>query len=114
MFQDLGLCFAKPCPSNITSILIALVLLALAPPPALVPSPARPSFVMATAPISKNHVAPPSATGAPTVAATAEKGAMVYYEKVRKELREMIQRKRVLEKNLVCVSLDLSFHDIGQ
>lgn len=66
---------------------------------------------MATAPISKNHVATPSATGTPAVAATAEK---VYYEKVRKELREMIQRKRVLDKNFVCASLDLSFHGIGQ
>lgn len=68
---------------------------------------------MSTAPI-KNHAVPPSAAGTPAVAATAEKGAMVYYEKVRKELREMIQRKRVLDKNLVCFSSDLFFHHFGQ
>lgn len=114
--QDLGLCFAKPRPSNITSsIPNALALsLSLSLSLALSPSPAHHSFTMATAPISKNHVAPPSAAGTPAAAATAEKGAMAYYEKVRKELREMIQRKRVLDKNFVCASLDLSFHDIGQ
>lgn len=116
--QDLGLCFAKPRPSNITSSIpnaLALSLsLSLSLALALSPSPAHHSFTMATAPISKNHVAPPSAAGTPAAAATAEKGAMAYYEKVRKELREMIQRKRVLDKNFVCASLDLSFHDIGQ
>lgn len=60
---------------------------------------------MSTAPI-KNHVVPPSAAGTPA-AATLEKGAMAYYEKVRKELRDMIQRKRVLDKNLVCFSSNL-------
>lgn len=56
---------------------------------------------MSAAPMSKNHVAPPPIAGASAVPGTAEKGAMAFYEKVRKELREMIQRKRVLDKNLV-------------
>lgn len=68
---------------------------------------------MSTAPI-KNHAVPPSAAGTPAAAATVEKGAMAYYEKVRKELRDMIQRKRVLDKNLVCFSSDLFFHDLRQ
>lgn len=94
---------SPPCPS------LALAL------PSLPRQPARPSFVMATAPIVKNHAIPPPTVGTPAVAATVvDKGALVYYEKLRKELREMIQRKRVLEKNLVCVSLDLSFYDLGQ
>lgn len=55
------------------------------------------SLVMSAQPIKT----PSSASTPSAVPGTTEKGAMLYYEKLRKELREMLQRKRVLDKNLV-------------
>ena len=42
----------------------------------------------------------PSATPDARRASTADKG-MPYYEKIRKDLREMLQRKKILDRNLV-------------
>ncbi|KAH8144742.1 uncharacterized protein LAJ45_11243 [Morchella importuna] len=51
--------------------------------------------------MSAQPIKTPSSASTPSaVPGTTEKGAMLYYEKLRKELREMLQRKRVLDKNL--------------
>lgn len=61
---------------------------------------------MSATPVNKNHaVPPPSAATSAAAPGAADKGAMASYEKVRKELREMIGRKRVLDKNLVWTPL---------
>lgn len=59
--------------------------------------------------------APP--TGAAAAVPDASRG-MPYYERLRRDLRESLQKKRMIDNNLVCTNLpeltfELSLHCLG-
>ncbi|KAI9733226.1 MAG: hypothetical protein M1835_003447 [Candelina submexicana] len=68
------------------------------PPPPSPPPPSPPSESGAQV---KNN--PPAAGGAASDAADASKANMAYYEKLRSDIRETIQRQRIIAKKLVAL-----------
>lgn len=58
-----------------------------------------------------NENAPPPGTGATPGAGDAARG-MPYYEKLRRDLRETLQKKRALDQSLVSEMSFWPFHDM--
>ncbi|KAI9698210.1 MAG: hypothetical protein M1836_004212 [Candelina mexicana] len=78
-------------------------LLDLSPSPPPPPSPSPPSPPPASGAQVKNNA--PAAGGAASDAADASKANMAYYEKLRSDIRETIQRQRIITKKLVALPL---------